>query len=88
MCGFFGISDKDLIDWNRVDLEDVNERGEYQFPFIGKKVFLHQSVLPVTEDFQALKYLKQDISILHLQVKYIMPLIKAMQTIQNGFKKK
>ena len=51
MCGFFGISDKNLIDWNRVDLEDVNERGEYQFPFIGKKVFLHQSVLPVTGRF-------------------------------------
>ena len=30
MCGFFGISDKDLIDWNRVDLEDVNETVEVE----------------------------------------------------------
>ena len=54
MCGFFGISDKDLIDWNRVDLEDVNERGEYQFPFIGKKVFL----VPGKENGSNLRMLK------------------------------
>ena len=51
MCGFFGVSDKSLINWNKVDLEDVNERGEYQFPFSDSDVFIHQSVLSVTGKF-------------------------------------
>ena len=41
MCGFFGVSDKSLINWNKVDLEDVNERGEYQFPFSDSDVFIY-----------------------------------------------
>ena len=52
MCGFFGISDKSLIDWTNVDLEDIKERGEYQFPFSDNQFFLYQSVLPVTGRFR------------------------------------
>ena len=51
MCGFFGISDKSLINWNNVDFEDVTERGEYQFPFMDTDIFMYQSVLPLTGTF-------------------------------------
>ena len=49
MCGFFGISDRSLID---TDLIDVNERGEFSFSYYGQdRSFFHQSVLPVTGKF-------------------------------------
>ena len=49
MCGFFGISDRSLID---TDLNDVNERGEFSFSYYGHdRTFFHQSVLPVTGTF-------------------------------------
>ena len=51
MCGFFGISDKSLINWSNVDFEDVTERGEYKFPFMDTNTFMYQSVLPVTGSF-------------------------------------
>ena len=49
MCGFFGISDRSLID---TDLNDVNERGEFSFSYYGHdRSIFHQSVLPVTGTF-------------------------------------
>ena len=48
MCGFFGISDKSLID---TDFSDVDERGEFNFSHHANPAFFHQSILPVTGKF-------------------------------------
>ena len=48
MCGFFGISDKSLID---TDFSDVDERGEFNFSHHANPAFFHQSILSVTGKF-------------------------------------
>ena len=48
MCGFFGISDRSLID---TDLSDIDERGEISFSAIFNPSFFHQSILPVNGKF-------------------------------------
>ena len=48
MCGFFGISDRSLID---ADFSDIDERGEISFSAIFNPSFFHQSILPVTGKF-------------------------------------
>ena len=48
MCGFFGISDRSLID---TDFSDIDERGEISFSATFNPSFFYQSILPVTGKF-------------------------------------
>ena len=48
MCGFFGISDRSLID---TDFSDIDERGEISFSATFNSSFFHQSILSVNGKF-------------------------------------